>query len=376
VGESIRLGRIRGIELGAHWSVLVIGWLLVWALAVGTFPVAAPGAADVAYWLTAVATVTLFWMGLLAHELAHSLVANRRGVEVEGITLWLFGGVSRLRGEPASPGDELRIAIAGPATSLGIALGCAALASAVAAVAGPDLLVAGLAWLALINGVLALFNLAPGAPLDGGRVLHALVWSRSGDRSHATVVATNAGRWVGYALIGIGVLWVAAGDLGGIWFVFLGWFLLHAARAEATHLLVQDALAGVRVRDVMSGHPLTAPADISVAALLDEYVLRHPCSTFPLVDGAGNVTGLVTLRHLKRIPPAERVSRRVAEIATPLDSVARAGPDELVLELIERLGRTDSRDGRALVFEDGHLVGIVTPTDLNRALELARLRRG
>ena len=374
--ETVRLGRFRGIRLGAHWSVLVIGWLLVWALADGTFPAEAPGSSALACWAVATVTVCLFWAGLLAHELAHSLVAVRLGVGVEGITLWLFGGVSRLRGEAATPGDELRIAGAGPATSVGIAMAWGIFAAGLAVVDGPDLLVVSLVWLAAVNGLLAVFNLVPAAPLDGGRILHALLWRRSGNRSQATIAATNAGRVFGYTLIGIGVVLLAAGALDGVWFAFLGWFLLGAARAEATHVLVHDALAGVRVRDVMTAGPFTAPAGITVAELLDDYLMQHHCSAFPLVDRAGRVVAFITLRQVKAIPPHERSTRRAADAGVPAADVASASPDEPVLELVDRIARADGGDGRALVFDHGHLIGIVSPTDLNHALELARLRQG
>jgi Zn-dependent protease len=374
VNESIRLGRFRGIELGAHWSVLVIGALLVWALAVETFPSVAPGESAVAYWLTAVATVVAFWAALLAHEVAHSVVAIRTGIAVDGITLWLLGGISRLHGDAATPDDELRIALAGPATSFAIALGSGLFALALSTFGGPALLVAALGWLSAVNLLLALFNLAPGAPLDGGRVLHAVVWQRSGDRAAATVTATNAGRYVGYTLVGFGFLLALLGDIGGLWFVLLGWFLVGAARAEATGLLLRDALGGVRVADVMTAHPITAPADLTIAALLDDYVLRHHCSAFPVTDAAGHVTGLVTLRQVRDVPPQERATRRVASVAAPIDRVPGARPDEPVLALIDRIAQAAAGDGRALVFDDGKLVGIVSPTDLNRALDVARLR--
>jgi Zn-dependent protease len=357
--ETIRLGRVRGIQLGAHWSVVVIGWLLAWALADVTLPELAPGFSDLAYWAVAVVLVVLFWAALLAHEVAHSLVAIRLGVEVEGITLWLFGGVSRLHGEAVTPDDELRIAIAGPATSIGIAVVAGVLAAGAAALGGPDLLVAALGWFGAINVMLGLFNLIPAAPLDGGRVFHALVWRRSGDRSQATIAATNAGRTFGYVLIGLGVLLVAAGGIGGIWFVFLGWFLLSAAKAEQTHVLVHDALAGVRVRDVMSSDLITAPAAISVSELLEEHVLRHHCSAFPLTDARGIPVAFITLRQIKAVPAAQR-------------GTVRAG--DRVLDLVDRITQAKAGDGRALVFEDDRAVGIVSPTDLNRALELARLR--
>jgi Zn-dependent protease len=375
LSETIRLGRIRGIHLGAHWSVVVIGWLLVWALADVTLPELAPGAATAAYWAVAIVLVVLFWAALLAHEVAHSLVANRLGVEVEGITLWLFGGVSRLHGEPATPDDELRIAIAGPATSVGAGVGAGILAGGAAALGLPDLLVAGLGWLAGINVLLAVFNLIPAAPLDGGRVLHSLLWRRSGDRAQATVTATNAGRVFGYVLIGLGVLLAAAGDIGGIWFVFLGWFLLAAAKAEATHVLVHEALAGVRVRDVMSANLVTAPADVSVADLLEDYVLRYHCSAFPLVDATGHPVAFVTLRQIKAVPAAARATTPARDAGVPVDQVPRAAPGDPVLELVDRMAATRAGDGRALVYDGDRAVGIVSPTDLNRAVDLARLRQ-
>ena len=374
MNESIRLGRFRGVEFGAHWSVLVIGALLVWALAVATLPELAPHYAATEYWLTAAVTVVGFWGALLAHELAHSVIAIRTGLAVDGITLWLLGGISRLHGEPATPDDELHIALAGPAMSFAIALGTGISATAVDTMGGPALAAGALAWLAAVNLLLAVFNLAPGAPLDGGRVLHAIVWRRSGDRVAATVTATNGGRYVGYTLLGTGFLLVVLGDVGGLWFALLGWFLVTAARAEATTLLIRDALGGVRVTDVMTAHPITAPADITVATLLDEYVLHHHCSTFPVTDSSGHVTGLVTLRRVRGVEPQARAIRTVSSIAVPIDRVPRARPDEPLLSLVDRLGPGAEGDGRALVFDDGTLVGIVSPTDLNRALDVARLR--
>ena len=373
--ETIRLGRFRGIELGAHWSVLVIGWLLAWALADGQFPSDAPGSDPVLYWLAAVVAVVIFWGALLAHELAHSLVATRHGVEVDGITLWLFGGVSRLRGEARTPADELRIALAGPATSVTIAAIFGAFAGSAAALGAPELLVAMSTWLAVINAMLAGFNLVPAAPLDGGRVLHALVWRRSGDRSTATMTATNAGRWFAYALIGLGVVLVSIGNLGGFWFAFLGWFLLNAARAEAGHALLQEAITGMRVRDVMTPEPFTASADATIDRLLEDQFLRHHCSAFPLLDHLGRVRSLITLRQVKSVLPDRRSVLQGFEVGWPVDEVPHASPGEPVIDLLERLAGAEGGDGRALVFDDDQLVGIVSPTDISHALELAVLRR-
>jgi Zn-dependent protease len=374
MNETIRLGRIRGIRVGANWSVLVIGWLLVWALADTTLPEEAPGAADIWYWVAAVLAVIVFWAGLLAHELAHALVATRHDVEVDGITLWLFGGVSRLRGDAATPSAELRIALAGPATSLAIAALFGATAGALALLGFSDLVVATLAWLALINALLAIFNLMPAAPLDGGRVLHAIVWRRSGSRVRATEVATGSGTVFGYGLVGLGVILLGSGNLMGVWFAFLGWFLLNAARAEATHVLVHEALAEFRVRDVMTGDPVTVPADITIEDLLHEHLLRQRWSAYPVVDAAGDVTGLITLQQVKSVHPGRRSELRAADVAWPAADVPSAAPDEPLIDLVDRVARGAAGDGRALVFTGGRLCGIVSPTDLQRALEMARLQ--
>lgn len=375
MNESFRLGRIAGIDVGVNWSVLVIVWLLAWSLAVGYLPTAEPGYRPVEYWLVGIAAAVVFLASLLAHEMGHALVAVRSGVGVHGITLWLFGGVSKLDSEATNPDDELRIALVGPAVSLGIAGAAAALAGVLAALDAPGLAVAAFAWLATINVVLGVFNLAPAAPLDGGRVLRAILWRRRGDHLSATLSAATAGRVFGYALIGLGLLQAALGLLvGGLWMVFLGWFLLSAARAEQTHAVVMEGLAGVQVRQVMTAEPVVVDAGLSVEQLLDDVVMQHRCSAFPVVDRNGSVRGLLTLSRVKELDPAHRASTTVGDLATPLDEVVRSRPEEPVVDLIPRLGA--SPDGRSLVFDRGELVGILTPTDVVRMSEMAMLRVG
>lgn len=375
MNESFRLGRIAGIDVGVNWSVLVIVWLLAWSLAVGYLPTAEPGYRPVEYWLVGIAAAVVFLASLLAHEMGHALVAIRSGVGVHGITLWLFGGVSKLDSEATNPDDELRIALVGPAVSLGIAGAAAAVAVTLAALDAPGLAVAAFAWLATINVVLGVFNLAPAAPLDGGRVLRAILWRRRGDHLSATLSAAAAGRVFGYVLIALGVLQAALGLLvGGLWMVFLGWFLLSAARAEQTHAAVMEGLAGVQVRQVMTAEPVVVDARLGVDRLLDDVVMQHRCSAFPVVGGDGRVAGLLTLSRVKELDPARRAATAVGEIATPLDEVVRSSPSEPVVDLIPRLGA--SRDGRALVFDGTELVGILTPTDVVRMSEMAMLRVG
>jgi Zn-dependent protease/CBS domain-containing protein len=372
VNETFRIGRVRGIPIGINWSVLVILWLLAWSLAAGYLPSVEPGYSTAEYWMVGVAAALVFLASLLAHEMGHALVAIRSGVGVHGITLWLFGGVSKLDSEANTPADELRIALVGPAVSLGIGAVAGASAAVAATLGGPDLLIAALAWLATINVVLGVFNLMPAAPLDGGRVLRALLWRRRGDHLSATISASNAGRAFGFVLIGLGVLQAAAGAPGpGLWLVFLGWFLLSAARAEQTQALLFEALADLPVRRLMSSPAITAREDLTLQELVDEVVMEHHCSAFPTTDAAGRITGLVTLSAVRRVPGAQRTHTQVRQVATPIDQVVRSTPDEPAPELLKRLG--SSPDGRALVFDEDTLVGIVSPTDIVRMSDLVMM---
>jgi Zn-dependent protease len=373
MNESLRLGRIAGIAIGFNWSLLVIVWLITWSLAVDAFPAAYPGHTTPGYWLAAIITSIAFFACLLAHELGHAVTARRRGVRVEGITLWLFGGVAKLSGEAATPAAELKVALVGPAVSVAAGLAFGAFALVLDPLGAPDLVVAVPVWLARINVILAVFNLVPAYPLDGGRVLQAVLWRRTGDRLGATLTAARAGRTFGYVLIGLGLLQVTAGAaIGGLWFVFLGWFLLLAARAEATGVATRELLSGVLVGDVMSPDPVVVPATMTVGDLLERYALQHRFSAFPVVDEAGELTGLITLGRLKSVPPARRLATPAASVACPLRDVPQARPDEPLLDLLARMASCP--DGRALVLQRGRLVGIVSPTDVARTLQVAALR--
>ena len=231
--HGFRVGRLSGIEVRLDWSVLIIAWLIAWSLAGDALPSAAPGYAAWQYWLVGSVAAVLFLLSLLAHELSHSVVAQHHGVVVRDITLWMLGGMSSLSGEPKDASTELRIAIAGPAMSLAIGVGAMAVGAACAVSGLSKLVVVAWIWLATINGILALFNLVPAAPLDGGRVLTAVLWQRRGDHASAQVSAARAGRVFAYVLIALGLLEFATGNVvGGVWLAFLGWFVLSVAHAE------------------------------------------------------------------------------------------------------------------------------------------------
>jgi Zn-dependent protease/CBS domain-containing protein len=367
---GIRVGRLFGIPVRIDWSLLAIFALVTSSLSAAVYSELAAGYRAAEYWTAGTATAALFFASLLAHELSHSVVARRLGIGVRDITLWLFGGVSTIEGEAHTPRDEMKVALAGPAMSLAIACGALSAASLGAALGAPPLLIGAALWLGAINVVLAVFNLVPASPLDGGRVLHAWLWHRSGSRWRAGVTAARAGRGFGWVLIAIGLLeFSTVGGIGGLWFVLLGWFLVNAARAEETQARISHDLAGVRVQDVMTANPITMHADTSVATALEEYVLRRHCSAFPVVGHDGSLLGLVTLGRVRTVPVAARATTRVGDLAWPLAVVSTARPDELLLDVLRR--SSGAGDGRVLVLRDGNLVGIVSPTDVARAVQVA-----
>jgi Zn-dependent protease len=371
--ETFRLGRIRGITIGLNWTVLVIVWLLMWSLATVTLPETAPGYADGVYWSAGLAGALGLLGSILAHELSHALVARRHGVIVEGITLWMFGGVARLGSQARDARTELRIALAGPAMSLAIGVACSLGALGNHVASGPGLLTAALGWLGLINVVLAVFNLLPGAPLDGGRVLAAILWHRSGDERAARRQAARAGSVVGQVLIALGILEVLAGaGIGGIWLALIGWFLTNAAHAEEAQVDMLAAFEGVKVADIMSTDVHTFPADRCVADFVRDDAMSVHAGSFPLLDREDRLAGLVTLRRLRQVPAEEWAATRLGDVAIPVERLAIAHPGEPVVEVLTRAG---SADGRVVVVDDGRLVGIVTPTDVTSALERLLLAR-
>ena len=306
MSEHIRLGTVAGFRLGVHWSVLVILWLFTWSLA-STLSDTAPGHSAPMYWLAGAIGAVVLLSSLLAHELTHAVVARRAGIPVSDVTLWLFGGVTRLGGEAQTAETEFRIAVSGPVTSLVLAGVFAGLAAAFRHLGVVNIAVGVAWWLSGINLLLGLFNLLPGAPLDGGRVLSAYLWRRHGDKVRGEVGATRGGRIVGYVLIALGLFeFVVASIVTGVWTVFIGWFLLTAAQSEERRILTRQSLAGVRVVDAMTAHPHTAPGWITVEDFIQSYVLGHRHSAYPVEGPGGAIVGLITLTQLRQVAPDER----------------------------------------------------------------------
>jgi Zn-dependent protease/CBS domain-containing protein len=369
--DGFELGRIAGIRIAIHWSWLVVFVLITWSLADSVFPDQNPGLSDSTYLAMAVSAALLFFVSLLLHELGHALQARRDGMEIEGITLWLFGGVAQFRGMFPSAGAEFRIAIAGPLVSLAIGVAFVLAAWMTGFPAAVDGVVA---WLGMINLILLVFNLIPALPLDGGRVLRSALWARSNDLGTATRTASGIARGFAYLLIAAGLAEVVLlGSFSGIWLAFLGWFLLQAAAGEVRALAAQEALRGLRVADLMTRNPATVRQDESLGRFMDDIVWSRHHTTYPVVDN-GHVVGLLPFRCVAQVPRSEWDRRSVRDCMLELDEVPVLAPGDRVTDVVERLG--ENGVNRALVVEDGRLAGLLSVTDVARALELAGRRRG
>ena len=369
---SFRLGRIAGIEVGVHWSVLFIVAIVTWSLGAQLLPDTAPGYAGWAYWIAASIAAVAFAGSILAHELSHAVVANRDGVPVDSIVLWLFGGVAKLRSHARTARSELRIALAGPAMSLLIGAASIGLAATAHAAGVSDLTTATLSWLGGINVVLALFNLLPGAPLDGGRVLTAVLWKRTGDEQRARHGSANAGRILGQILIGFGIVQFAFVGGAGLWTALIGWLIVSMARMELAGSDLEQVFAGVRVRDVMTTDLVTLRGQMTVDEFVNGPWMRRHVSSFPVVDTDGRPLGIVTLKLVGGLAPDEWRSTPVSAIAVPIDDLVIANPDDVLINVLE--SKPDP-NARVLVISGDRLVGIVSPTDVARAFERLSLVR-
>jgi Zn-dependent protease/CBS domain-containing protein len=363
-GASWRVGRIAGIEVRVDSSWVVIALLITYSMYLRTSVLYPELSGGGAVGLGILATV-LFFGSVLVHELAHALVSQARGIRVQDITLFLFGGATRAKVDSRGPGDEFLIALVGPLTS-GLLAGLFGIIAGLGRDGLSTPLVGTFGYLAWTNLVLAAFNLVPGFPLDGGRLLRAAIWRATGSLGRATRVASMAGQGVGWLLVAAGVAWLLAGDLaGGIWFAFIGWFLVQAARSSYQELQLQQLLRGVEAEDVMAADLVRIPPELSLQDAVDDYFMRYDHSAFP-VDEQGRTIGLVTLRGVRRVPREQWPTQRVREHMVPLSDQVVVAPEARMDGVLGKL--QDGEAGRVLVVEDGEVVGIITPTDLTRWL--------
>jgi Zn-dependent protease/predicted transcriptional regulator len=371
-GTAWRVGRIAGIEVRIDSSWAVIALLITYSMYLrasilyGSLSTA--GAVGIA-----ILAAVLFFGSVLVHELAHALVSQARGIRVQDITLFLFGGATRARVESRGPGDEFLIAVVGPLTS-----GLLAALFGIVAGLGRDVLstplVGTLGYLAWTNLLLAGFNLVPGFPLDGGRLLRSAIWKATGSLNRATRIASLAGQAVGWLLVAGGVASLLAGNLaGGIWFAFIGWFLVQAARSSYQELQLREMLRGVEAEDVMAGDLLRIPPELSLQDAVDDYFMRYDHGAFP-VDEQGQTIGLLTLRGVRRVPREQWSTRRVRDHMVPVGDQVVVAPEARMDQVMGKL--EDGGAGRVLVVQDGEVVGIITPSDLTRWLRRWRALDG
>jgi Zn-dependent protease/CBS domain-containing protein len=370
---GIRLGSVLGFEISLDYSWFIIFFLILVTFTGAVFPAHVPDLDQLEYLIMGLAGTLLFFGSLLVHELSHAVVARRKGIEVEGITLFVFGGMARTSREPDTPGDEFLIAGVGPLASFVLA----ALFYAIAAVSprlGLGLEVTVVAeYMGFLNLVLAIFNLFPGFPLDGGRLLRAVLWKLTGSLRRATLAATTAGRALGWGIIGLGLFALLVGQafVGGLWFIFIGWFLNHAARMSYQHVLLQEVLSPLTVRQAMTPDPETVPPDIPLDTLVNEYFLRRPYNSFPVTGSDGSVLGLVTLSQVKEVPRGEWSSHSTRKVMSPVEEGLLAGPDESMISILDRMRTGEHR--RILVVRNGELLGIISATDVARWLDRVSL---
>jgi len=366
--DAWQIGHLFGIPLRVHVSWLVVFGLISWSLASGYFPAELPDLPAWSYWLTAIVAAAMFFSSIILHELGHSLVARHHGIGIASITLFVFGGVSQMKDEPREARQELQIAIVGPLISLGLALLFGALSALAATGAEPSSLGVVLRYLGAVNLLVAVFNMLPAFPLDGGRVLRALLWLRSGDLLRATATAAQIGRGLALALIVFGVIRLLGGDFFGLWVVLIGWFIMQAGSASLAQASLRQALAGLRVRDVMTTEVKTVEAGASLHDLIEDCFIRHTYGGYPVVKD-GRVVGLVTLQELRNTPAEGRATTRVERVMAPLEAGLVVAPDTPVIDALNRM--MSGRARRLVVLERERLVGLITA---NGILHLTQTR--
>ncbi len=357
--QAIALGRVFGIPVRLDYSWFLVFAFLTWSLAASYYPAEFPNWAPSQYWVVGALTAIMLFVSVLLHELGHAVIARRYRVPVRSITLFIFGGVAQLGAEPPSAGAEFWIAIAGPAVSVGLA----ALFDLLRLAAAPFAPLLALAkYLAYINGSLALFNLIPGFPLDGGRVLRAILWGTTRSLRRATLTAANVGRMIAFLFILGGVFRVFSGDLaGGLWIAFIGWFLESAATGQIQQQMVQSLLAGHHVSEAMSTNYAVVPADTTLQEMVDHHILASGRRSFVVVRDR-EVVGLSTLHHIKEIPRDRWPQVTVADALVPVDRMRWIRPEAELMNAIEQM----DRDGvnQLPVMADHHILGMLSREDV------------
>lgn len=360
-GKRIDLFRLFGFPVRLDVSWFIVAVLIAWSLAVGLFPVRNPGLPPRTYWVMGIVGSLALFASIVAHEFSHAMVARREGIPIRGITLFIFGGVSEMTEEPPNARAELLMAAAGPLASVLIGALCAAIAS-VGRAAWPVEVSGVIGYLAYINLVLAGFNLLPAFPLDGGRIFRALLWKWKNDWRWATRIASRVGSGFSTAFVVLGVVSVVWGNfIGGIWWFLIGMFLRQASTASYEQVLLRRALEGEPVRRFMTETPVTVPAGLSIAELVEGYIYRYHHKVFPVTDD-GRLLGCITTQQVKSVPREEWGRQTVGTLAQRCGPGNSVTPDTDAMQALAVMRRTSQP--RLMVVADGRLAGIVTLKDL------------
>jgi Zn-dependent protease/CBS domain-containing protein len=372
---GLRIGRIAGIAIHLDWSVMVIFILVVGSLATSWFPATHRGWSLAIVWITAIAAGVSFFLSILVHELSHAVVGRAMGIPVKRITLFIFGGLAEMSGEPSRPSAELAMSIVGPIVSLFIGAVCSYTGWALAggSLTTDDPFATLLLWLGTVNFILGVFNLIPGFPLDGGRVLRSVLWAATGSLEKATRWATDLGRAFGWLLMGLGVLmafglvvpFLGTGIASGLWMVMIGWFLSNAARASYQQLLVKDALTDVPVTLLMKKDFVTVDGAMPLSKFVEDYAIPSDQRSFPVAVG-NRMIGLISLEDVRNVPRDKWPTITIAEVMTPSSEIATLTKESNAHEALEQLG-TRQVDQLPVV-EDGALLGLIRRQDIIRWL--------
>lgn len=368
---GLRLGRIFGLEIRIDPSWLIIFFLVLWSFTAGVFPQRYPGLPAPVYVAMGSVGTVLFFVSVLLHEMAHSVVARAKGIPVEGITLFVFGGVAHAGSEFETPRDEFLIAAAGPLSSFLIAGGFTGIAL-VGGNLGWSVAITGVAsYLGLLNFVLAVFNLLPGFPLDGGRLLRAAVWKYTGDMTRATRIAAAGGKALGYLLMGLGFAELVTGVfIGGLWMMFIGWFVRMTAASSYAQQLLRDRLVGLTAADAVDGWVLITPPDVTLRDFAEQYWLRGDRQWYIVVED-GRPTGMISFRLLRKVPLDRWTTTTVGEAMSPIDEAGVVAGTTPMIEVLDRIQKPGVR--HVLVVEDGRLIGVLSAADIARWLERVQM---
>jgi Zn-dependent protease/predicted transcriptional regulator len=367
--SGISLFKVRGIQISLDYSWFIVFGLVLWSLSAGYFPQIYPGQSRQIYWMAGLIATFFFFVSILVHELCHSLMALHLGIKIREINFFIFGGMARLSEEAASPKDEFKIAVVGPLSSFSLAAIFWGIQNALEA-DQPSIIVEVFGYLAWANVALAVFNLIPGFPLDGGRIFRAFWWWKTGSISRATKFASDIGKGFAIAIMVLGALQIFSGVLiGGLWLLFIGMFLRGVAEVSYQEMAVRQSLEGTRVEDILIKEVVTAPSELPLKRLISDYFLRYGYRGFPVTTN-GTVLGLISLTDVKDVPEEEQRDKTVSQVMTPFKSEFTILPETPLTEALKKM--TQENTGRLLVMRGDQMIGMITQTGLLRLLEIKR----